>query len=230
MTWSDFFLICFLVGLALSAVSLLAGAFHLRLPGKLGHFHLPRIGHAHVPHIGHVGHVGHAHVPHVPHSPASANAGTGTAGPQISPLNFATLMAFVTWFGGVGYLMTSVYRLWFLAALVVATLAGFVGSSIVFWFFLKVLLAHDHTMNPADFEVVGVVGTITNTIREGGTGELVYSQGGTRKTTAARADSGQAIARGTEVAVTRFEKGIAYVRPWDELAGESSFTTGHATS
>ncbi len=208
--WSDFFLLLFLVGLGLSVVSLLAGAFQIRLPGI---HHAP---HVHLPHV----HVPHVHVPHA-HVPAGAHGAVGS-GAEISPLNFATIMAFVTWFGGVGYLMTSVYRLWLLPALVIATLAGFVGGSIVFWFFLKVMIAHDHTMDPADYEVVGVIGTITNSIREGGTGELVYAQGGTRKTTAARAENGTAIPKGTEVAVTRYEKGIAYVRPWDELAEGSS--------
>jgi membrane protein implicated in regulation of membrane protease activity len=216
IVWANFFLVLFLVGLALSVVALLAGAFHLHLPG-----------HGHLPHFGHVGHVGH--VPHA-HLPAGAHGAGVGKGASISPLNFATVMAFVTWFGGVGYLMTSVYGLWLLPALVIATLAGFVGGSIVFWFFLKVMVAHDHTMDPADFEVVGVIGTITNTIREGGTGELVYAQGGTRKTTAARAENGQAIARGTEVAVTRYEKGIAYVRPWNELAEESNATSGAGNS
>ncbi len=215
MTWADFFLVCFLVGLGLSVFSLLAGALHIHLPKSFGH-----IGHTHLPHVG--------HTPHVPHAPAGVHTGT-SAGPEVSPLNFATVMAFVTWFGGVGYLMTSVYKLWFLAALVVATLAGFVGSSIVFWFFLKVLIAHDHTMNPADFHVVGVIGTISNSIREGGTGELVYSQGGSRKTSAARADNGKAIPRGTEVAVVRFEKGVAYVRPWDELTEATTSAAGQGS-
>ena len=33
----------------------------------------------------------------------------------------------------------------------------------------------------------------------------------------ARAETGAAIPKGVEVIVTRYEKGIAYVRPWDEL-------------
>ena len=36
MTWSDFYLICFLVGFGLSVLSLLAGSVHLHLP----HLHL----------------------------------------------------------------------------------------------------------------------------------------------------------------------------------------------
>ena len=33
----------------------------------------------------------------------------------------------------------------------------------------------------------------------------------------ARSDEGFAIPKGTEVVVTRYEQGIAYVRPWEEL-------------
>ena len=36
MTWSDFYLICFLVGFSLSALALLAGSVHLHLP----HLHM----------------------------------------------------------------------------------------------------------------------------------------------------------------------------------------------
>jgi hypothetical protein len=57
-------------------------------------------------------------------------------------------------------------------------------------------------------------------IREGGTGEIIYSQAGTRRSCGARAEDGSAIAKGTEVVVTRYERGIAYVRLWTEMAGE----------
>src|SRR2546430_2843564 len=43
MTWSDFYLFCFLVGFSLSVVSFLAGAVHIHLPVK---WHLPfHLGH-----------------------------------------------------------------------------------------------------------------------------------------------------------------------------------------
>ena len=43
---------------------------------------------------------------------------------------------------------------------------------------------------------------------------MIYSQEGTRRAAAARSEDGIAIPKGTEVMVTRYEKGIAYVRPW----------------
>jgi hypothetical protein len=75
-------------------------------------------------------------------------------------------------------------------------------------------------MDPADYEMVGVLGRICSPIREGGTGELLYSQMGTRRVCGARSDDGMAIAKGSEVVVTRYERGLAYVRLWTEMSGE----------
>ena len=69
--------------------------------------------------------------------------------------------------------------------------------------------------------MVGVIGKLSVPIREGGTGELIYSQMGTRRVCGARSDNGNAIAKGAEVVVTRYERGIAYVRLWSEMSGES---------
>jgi hypothetical protein len=41
---------------------------------------------------------------------------------------------------------------------------------------------------------------------------------GTRRVCGARSDDGSAIAKGTEVVATRYEKGIAYVRLWSEMS------------
>jgi hypothetical protein len=60
---------------------------------------------------------------------------------------------------------------------------------------------------------------VTVPVRPGGTGEIVYSQAGTRRSAGARSESGAAIPRDCEVVVTRYEKGIAFVRPWEEMAG-----------
>ena len=75
-------------------------------------------------------------------------------------------------------------------------------------------------LDPADFEMVGVLGKLSVPIRDGGTGELIYSQMGTRRVCGARSDDGAVLTKGAEVVVTRYEKGIAYVHPWSELSGE----------
>jgi hypothetical protein len=35
-----------------------------------------------------------------------------------------------------------------------------------------------------------------------------------------RSEDNSAIAKGTEVVITRYDKGIAYVRLWSELSGD----------
>lgn len=201
MTWAMFYLTCFLLGVTLSVLSFLSGSFHLP------HFHL------HVPHL-HVGHLGGAH------------AG-GLRGGEAHFVNFGTICTFLAWFGGTGYLLT---RYSTLVVTVVATLsfiAGIFGAAIVFWFVAKVLLAHEHELDPADYDRVGVLGKVTSSIRAGGTGEIVFSQAGTRNTCGARSENGEALPKGTEVVVTRYEHGIAYVQRWDELAGESKAATSN---
>jgi membrane protein implicated in regulation of membrane protease activity len=194
VTWSEFYLICFLVGFGLSLLSLLAGTLHVHLP------------HLHMHHGIHLG--GHGH------------AGGNGHGTTVSFFNMGTLAAFLTWFGGTGYLLSTHYGVFFAAALGIATLSGLGGASVVFWFLAKVLMSREEALDPADYDMVGVLGKLSIAIRTGGTGELIYTQGGTRRVTGARAETGAAIAKGAEVVVTRYEKGIAYVRPWDELTGE----------
>ena len=79
-------------------------------------------------------------------------------------------------------------------------------------------MSEEDIMDPADYEMVGVLGKLCVSIREGGTGELLYSQMGTRRVCGARSENGEAMEKGSEVVVTRYEKGIAYVRLWEELS------------
>ncbi|MGA2736389.1 MAG: hypothetical protein ABSG65_02940 [Bryobacteraceae bacterium] len=195
MTWADFYLICFLLGLALSLLSVLTGSAHLHLP------------HIHVPHV----HVPHMHVPHV-------DAGGEAEG--IPWLNFGTMTAFLAWFGGTGYLLERFYAVWFLVALAIALLSGLGGAAIVFWFLAK-LASDDQGLDPADYDMIGVLGKLSIPIRQGGTGEIVFSQEGVRRVSGARSDDGTAIPKGAEVVVQRYEKGIAYVRRWEDMAEET---------
>jgi len=185
--------------------------------------------HAHLPapriQVGHgpaaVGH-GAAHPP-----AGSGKAVTGGQASQISPFNFVTMTAFLAWFGGTGYLLTRYWSVWFAMGLGIAVLSGLAGAAIVFLFLSKVLISQEENLDPADYEMVGVLGRISVPIRAAGTGEIIYSQAGTRRTCGARAEDDSAIAKGNEVVVTRYEKGIAYVRLWSELAGEEPASAGN---
>ena len=131
-----------------------------------------------------------------------------------------TLTAFLAWFGGAGYLVTRFSSVWFALGLVMAMGAGLVGAAIVFLFMSRVLISQEENMRAADYEMVGVLGKTSLPIREGGTGEIIYSQAGTRRTCGARSDDGRAIDKGVEVLVTRYDKGIAYVQSWEEISKE----------
>jgi hypothetical protein len=85
-----------------------------------------------------------------------------------------------------------------------------------------VLISEDENMDPADYEMVGVLGRISSPIRAAGTGEMIYTQMGTRRVCGVRSEDRSAIGKGTEVVVTRYEKGIAYVRLWTEMSGEDT--------
>lgn len=195
---TTFYLICFTLGLALTLLAVLGAGSHLH------------VGHVHI-HFGHVH--GHAHV-------AGPRGGSTRGG--VSPINGFTLAAFLCWFGGCGYLLTRGADFAFATVLVISLISGLAGGAVLFWFLVRVLLPHEKELTAADTDILGVLGLVTGSIREGGTGEIQFSQNGSRHFAPARSDAGGMLARGTEVVVMRYEQGIAYVRPWDEVAGEAS--------
>jgi membrane protein implicated in regulation of membrane protease activity len=193
MTWANVYLVCFLVGFFLSVLSALTGN---------SHWH-PRLPHVDLHHGGPHVHVGHAH---------------GGGSSEVPFINFGTIAAFLAWFGGTGYLLEHYYGVWFALALGISIVSGIGAAAVVFWFVAKVLIGREAPLDPADYEMVGVLGKLSTPIRAGGTGEVIYSQEGTRRVAGARSEDGAAIPKGTEVVVTRYERGIAYVRSWDEFA------------
>ena len=204
MTWADFYLTCFAVGFLFSLLSFLAG-------GLRWHLHLPHFSHVHA-------------APQVHAAPGTAPSGQAAAGKgpatNVSPFNFITLTAFLAWFGGTGYLLTRYSSLWVMSGLGLAAFSGVIGGGIVFLFLSRVLISQEESMDPSDYEMAGVLGRVSVPIREDGTGEIIYSQAGTRRTCGARSEDRNAIAKGSEVMVTRYEKGIAYVRLWTEMSGD----------
>src|SRR5262249_47436210 len=130
MNWELFYLICFIVGFAFTALSFLSGTLHF-------HFHLP---HGHF-HLG--GHVGGGHGGG--HGAAHHGGGQGTQGAHFPFINPMSLAIFLAWFGGTGYLLVHLRHIWALAGLGLATLAGLAGAGVVFLFVAKFLMARDFT-------------------------------------------------------------------------------------
>jgi membrane protein implicated in regulation of membrane protease activity len=155
---------------------------------------------------------GAIHLPHF-HGHGHGHMGRGS----VSPFNFGTIAAFLCWFGGTGYLLERHSNVWAYLALAISVMSGLGGAALIFWCLWK-LNAKEQPLDPADYDMIGVLGKVASPIRRGGTGELIYPRDGARRCAAARSEDGSEIPRDTEVVVTRFEKGIVYVRRWDELS------------
>jgi len=190
MSWPDFYLLCFLIGFLLSVVSFLAGAVHVHLPFKL---HLPF---------------------HLHHHPGG---GLAKGGLHLSWFNASTVLAFLAWFGGTGYILTKHSNLVALVSLSIAVAAGFFAGWLVFRFMVRLLKESETQMNEWDYRHEGSVGTVSISIPMNGTGEVIFEQHGVRRSAGARSDDGGALEKGAEVVISRYEKGIAYVRRWEDF-------------
>jgi membrane protein implicated in regulation of membrane protease activity len=195
MTMETFYLVCFGVGLVLSLATALGG-----------------FGHLHFGHFG--GHFGRLHVGQ------SAHGNHGSHG--MSALNGFTITAFLCWFGGAGYLLHHYSGLMAPLVLLLGVISGTIGASLLWTLLFKVLLPRERVLSSEDTEMTGVLAQVSDSIRsDGGIGEILFVQTGARRSSAARSDDGRSIARGTEVVVIRYERGVAYVRPFVELESDS---------
>ena len=190
MSWESFFLICFIVGLVLSFVSMFGGFAHL-------HLHLgSHVGHVHGLHMARGSHGGHA----------------------FSAINGFTVTAFLCWFGGAGYLLER-YTGWIVPLILLgACFSGVIGAAILWAALFKFLMPHERLLTAEETEMAGVVAKVSDQIRDGsGIGEIIFSQTGSRKCSAAKSEDGHAIERGAEVVVLRYERGVAYVKRWEDV-------------
>ncbi len=193
MSWSDIYLLCFAIGALWALASLLLGGLHL-------------------------GHAAHgAHAPAHSHGAAKGAMRHGSAPSWIGAMiNPSSAAVYLTWFGGVGYLLTRHSGLGFWIDLIVAIAVGLAGA----WClaaFLRFLQSREQPMDPADYDMIGVLGRVSSTIRPDRVGEMIYVRDGARRPLNARSEDAREIARGEEVVVTRYERGIAYVRTWEAM-------------
>jgi hypothetical protein len=192
LDWETIYLTCFGVGLVLSVLAFFGGFGHMHL----GHLRL--------------------HAGHGMHRLGGLRASTSHAA-HMSPLNGFTIVAFLCWFGGTGYLLHRGSLLSNAVVLLFSLLSGLAGAALIFWFLSRVLMAREKTLEPADTEITGVVGRLSGGIPAGGVGEILYSQNGARRSAPVKSDDGSSIERGAEVVVMRHARGMAYVRRWDEF-------------
>lgn len=209
---ANLFLGIFLFGLIFTAASLLLGFSHIGGVGGHGASGHAGGGAGHAVHMDVAGHHvnldvhdidGHAELP-------------GHDGPGI--FNMPTIMAFLTWFGGIGYIVRHSWGLDGAFTTAFALLSGLAGGALMF-----VLLARwlwpmmSLPLSSADYKLPGTAARVVSSIRAGGVGEIVYTKNGARFTAGAKSADETAIARGTEVVILDYEKGLASVQDVHKL-------------
>lgn len=229
------FLFCFVFGAVFTAVSALlglAGSIFVHVPGT--HIHagdgheLPAAhashGHIELAHAGHTHADGSLHAHH-PISAQEHAAVHGDHGEQpaatslfshLPLLNISSILAFVTVFGATGFILMHFAGWSPLWATPVAIVPG-VAAAILLALLLGKILAGETVMRPIDYELEGTIGRVTVSIPASGTGEVIFSKGGTRRGEAARSLNDRAIPYNTEVVIVDYQNGIALVQPYQEF-------------
>ncbi|HEX4001711.1 MAG TPA: NfeD family protein [Candidatus Acidoferrales bacterium] len=201
MTWANFYLFCFLIGFSLSLLSFLAGAVHLHVPARL-HLHFPAQA---------------LHGKAISGLRGGARAGNAHPGGDISWFNASTILAFLAWFGGTGYILAKNSHIVAALSLLIASGVGLAGGWIVFGFMARIVKLSDARMLDWDYRIEGAVGTLSSSIRENGVGEITFERNGAIASASARSEDGKPLPKGAEVVISRFEDGIAFVQRWEEF-------------
>lgn len=140
--------------------------------------------------------------------------------PGVSALSPTVIATFVTAFGGLGTIFSRVPATktpWVSAPLSVLGATALAG--VMLWVLRQIF---SHTQGSSESKVSTVVGMdamIVSPIPADGVGEIAYVQGGTRYTAPAREETGQAIAAGRPVRITRIIGSQFYVVPSKLAAG-----------
>ena len=139
---------------------------------------------------------------------------------DFGPFNLSTILGFVAWFGGIGYLVKNGLNGPGILSIIAAILGGLAGAVVVYTLLVKLIAPSDRPLDPKDFELPGTIGRVSSSIRQGGVGEVMFEQQGIRQVSAAKSIDGEAISRGSEVVILRAEHGIAFVQLWESLLAE----------
>jgi membrane protein implicated in regulation of membrane protease activity len=134
-----------------------------------------------------------------------------------SPINFTTILAFLTGFGGTGYILLKNNGLSGVYILLIAVGIGVGIAALLFIFLSKVLMRDENVMKEANYQIEGTLGTITVAIPAQGTGEMKYILGGTTRSIGVKGEHGEEISKGTKVVIVGMEKGIASVTLFEEI-------------
>jgi membrane protein implicated in regulation of membrane protease activity len=193
--------ICFGTGAAYAAVSALLGGFFglVHHAGDIGG------GGADMGHDYGGGHEAGGH--------GEAFAAGTEAEPAIAPISPATISVFLTVFGGVGIILTSLAKMNLFLSLPLSAAAGFLVAGLVFVMFYYLFTKVQASSETRMVEVIGLTGEVTVPIPAGGVGEVAYTCRGARLVSSARTEEGAEVPRHTAVRIARQVGSTLYVTP-----------------
>jgi len=134
------------------------------------------------------------------------------------PVSPGAFLVFLSWLGGVSFVLRRAADWPLLAALPVAALLGIGVAAVVQRAVRKLSNTEGSVLEPEHYRLPGTIGRVSSSIRAGGTGEVIYEQAGVRQVVAARATGAEELQRGTEVLVLSVDNGIAIVQVFDPFA------------
>ena len=134
------------------------------------------------------------------------------------PVSPGAFLVFLSWLGGVSFVLRRAADWPLLAALPVAALLGIGVAAVVQRAVRKLSNTEGSVLKPEHYRLPGTIGRVSSSIRAGGTGEVIYEQAGVRQVVAARATGAEELQRGTEVLVLSVDNGIAIVQVFDPFA------------
>src|SRR3954453_9194654 len=140
---------------------------------------------------GHGGHIGHGHAGHGHGTNHQGDRGSGA--PAV--LNVATILGFLTWFGGCAYLLRNWVGLDAIVSLVGGVVAGIFAAKLIIRM-LRAFREQERYLSAENERFTGSLGRVTSSIRAHGVGEIVYELNGVRQVMAARALGDLPIPRG----------------------------------
>lgn len=145
------------------------------------------------------------HEAHVDGAGGHAEAGFDSSDmPGVSAFSPTVIAVFITAFGGLGVIFSQIPATrspWASAPL--AVLGGLVIAAIVLWLLRQLFRRTQGSSESRVGTLAGMIATIITPIPAAGVGEIAYVQNGTRYTAPAREETGQAVANGNAVKITR---------------------------
>ncbi len=206
MDWSLIaYWVCFGVGTGYAIVSALLGGLH----GMFDHAGEIGGGATEMSHDYGAGHDAGGHEG----GSGEAYASMGEGEPVISPLSPATISIFLATFGGVGIILTSLFRVNLYVSLPASAGAGIGVSALMMFIFYHLFTRVQASSEARAMDAIGLTGEVTVPVPEGGVGEVAYILRGARLVSAARSQAGKAVPRHTAVRIVRQIGNTLYVEP-----------------